>query len=100
MKGGVDMSENIEAAENTEEIGTDSTPEISANRKKATFFDILAVQAIMCLAAAIAFVGINIWNSELAADIFELYLEKNTDSGNIENIIKVIADFLQSTPLQ
>lgn len=100
MKGGVDMSENIEASENTEEIGTDSTPEISANRKKVTFLDILAVQAIMCLAAAIAFVGINIWNSDLAADIFELYLEKNTDSGNIENIIKVIADFLQSTPLQ
>ena len=99
MKGGVDMSENIEAAENTEENGTDSTSEISASRKKVTFLDIVAVQAIMCLVAAIAFVGINIWNSELAADIFEVYIEKNTDSGNISNVIKVIADFLQSTPL-
>lgn len=94
------MSENIEAAENTEEAVTDSTPEITVSRKKVTFFDIIAVQAIMCLAAAIAFVGINIWNSELAADIFEVYLEKNTDSGNISNVIKAIADFLQSTPLQ
>lgn len=93
------MSENIEAAENTEEAVTDSAPEIAISRKKVTFLDIVAVQAIMCLAAAIAFVGINIWNSELAADIFEIYLEKNTDSGNISNVIKVIADFLQSTPL-
>ncbi len=99
MKGGVDMSENIEAAENTEEAVADSTSEISANRKKVTFLDIVAVQAIMCLVAAIAFVGINIWNSELAADIFEIYLVKNTDSGNISNVIRVIADFLQSTPL-
>ncbi len=100
MKGGVDMSENIEAAENTEEAAADSTSEISVNRKKVTFLDIVAVQAIMCLVAAIAFVGINIWNSELAADIFEVYLEKNTDSGSISNVIRVIADFLQSTPLQ
>lgn len=100
MKGGVDMSENIETAENTEETVTGSTSEITVSRKKVTFLDIVAVQAIMCLAAAIAFVGINIWNSELAADIFEIYLEKNTDSGNISNVIKAIADFLQSTPLQ
>ena len=52
MKGGVDMSENIEAAENTEEEVTDSTPEIPVSRKKVTFFDIVAVQAIMCLVAA------------------------------------------------
>lgn len=94
------MSENIETAENTEETVTGSTSEITVSRKKVTFLDIVAVQAIMCLAAAIAFVGINIWNSELAADIFEIYLEKNTDSGNISNVIKAIADFLQSTPLQ
>lgn len=100
MKGGVDVSENIETAENTEETVTGSTSEITVSRKKVTFLDIVAVQAIMCLAAAIAFVGINIWNTDLAADIFELYLEKNTDSGNISNVIKAIADFLQSTPLQ
>ena len=93
------MSENIEAAENTEEAAADSTSEIAVSRKKVTFLDIVAVQAIMCLVAAIAFVGINIWNSELAADILEVYIEKNTDSGNISNVIKVIADFLQSTPL-
>ena len=100
MKGGVDMSENIEAAENTEEAVTDSAPEIALSRKKVTFLDIVAVQAIMCLVAAIAFVGVNIFYPDLAADIFEIYLEKNTDSGNISNVIKVIADFLQSTPLQ
>lgn len=100
MKGGVDMSENIEAAENTEEAVTDDTSKIAVNRKKVTFLDIVAVQAIMCLVAAIAFVGVNIFYPDLAADIFEIYLEKNTDSGNISNVIRAIADFLQSTPLQ
>lgn len=99
MKGGVDVSENNETAENTEEIGTDSTAEIVVNRKKVTFLDIVAVQAIMCLVAAIAFVGINIFYPDLAADIFEVYIEKNTDSGNISNVIRAISDFLQSTPL-
>ena len=99
MKGGVDVSENIETAENTEEFGIESMSEITAKRKKVTFWDIIAVQAIMCLVAAIAFLGVNICYPDLAADIFEIYLEKNTDSGNISNVIKVIADFLQSTPL-
>lgn len=100
MKGGVEMPENIEAAENTEEAAADGTPEISTGRKKVTFLDIISVQAIMCLVAAIAFVGVNTFYPDLAADIFEIYLEKNTDSGNISNIIRAIADFLQSTPLQ
>ncbi len=93
------MSENIEASENTEETVTDAVPKINEYRKRVTFLDIVAVQAIMCLVAAIAFVGINIFEPDLAADIFEVYLEKNTDSGNISNIINVITDFLQSTPL-
>lgn len=93
------MSENIEAAENAEEAVTDAVSEVVAYRKKVTFLDIIAVQAILCLVAAITFVGLNIFYPDLAADIFEIYLEKNTDSGNISNIIKVIADFLQSTPL-
>lgn len=99
MKGGVDVSENIEAAENVEEIVTENTTEITVIRKKITFLDIIAVQAIMCLVISIAFVGVNIFYPDLAADIFEIYLEKNTDSGNISNVIRVIADFLQSTPL-
>lgn len=99
MKGGVDVSENIEAAENNEETVTESVPEIAASRKKVTFLDIIAVQAIMCLVVSIAFVGVNIFYPDLAAEIFEIYIEKNTDSGNISNTIKIIADFLQSTPL-
>lgn len=93
------MSENIEAVEKTEEVAVESVPEIAVSRKKVTFLDIIAVQAIMCLAAAIAFVGVNILYPDLAADILEVYTEKNTESGNISNVIKVIADFLQSTPL-
>lgn len=93
------MSENIEAAEKTEEVAVESVPEIAVSRKKVTFLDIIAVQAIMCLAAAIAFVGVNILYPDLAADILEVYTEKNTESGNISNVIRVIADFLQSTPL-
>lgn len=99
MKGGVDVSENIEVAENAKEIVTESTTEITVIRKKITFLDIIAVQAIMCLVISIAFVGVNIFYPDLAADIFEIYIEKNTDSGNISNVIRVIADFLQSTPL-
>lgn len=93
------MSENIEAAEKTEETAVESVTEIAVSRKKVTFLDIIAVQAIMCLVAAIAFVSVNIFYPELAADIFEVYTEKNTDSGNISEVVKVIADFLQSTPL-
>lgn len=94
------MPENIEAAENNEEAKTDETIEIAdIKRKKVTFGDIISVQAIMCLAAAIAFVGINIFKPELATGIFEIYLEKNTNSGSLSNVIRVIADFLQSTPL-
>lgn len=92
------MSENIETAENAEETAA-AVPEIIVRRKKVTFLDIIAVQAIMCLVAAIAFVGLNIFYPELAADIFEIYLEKNTDFGNISDVIKIISDFLQSTPL-
>lgn len=99
MKGGVDVSENIETAENIEKDSAEAVAEITVSRKKVTFLDIIAVQAIMCLAAAIAFVGVNIFYPDLAVDILEVYTEKNTDSGNISNVIKVIADFLQSTPL-
>lgn len=99
MKGGVDVSENIEAAEKTEETAAEGVSEIAVSRKKVTFLDIVAVQAIMCLAAAIAFVGVNIFYPDLAADILEVYTEKNTDTGNISTVIRVIADFLQSTPL-
>lgn len=99
MKGGVDVSENIETAENTEKDCTEAISEIIVRRKKVTFFDILAVQAIMCLVTAIAFVGVNIFYHDLAADIFDIYIEKNIDSENISNVIKIIADFLQSTPL-
>lgn len=90
------MSENIETAADSEVKADEPIP---VGRKKTTFLDIIAVQAIMCLVAAIAFVTVNIFQSDLAADIFEIYLEKNTDTGNISRIVEIIADFLQSTPL-
>ncbi|MCM1329262.1 MAG: hypothetical protein NC253_07445 [Ruminococcus sp.] len=85
--------------ENTENTEVKADEPIPVVRKKTTFLDIIAVQAIMCLVAAIAFVTLNIFRSDLAADIFEIYLEKNTDTGNISRIVEIIADFLQSTPL-
>lgn len=93
------MSENIETSENIEKDNAEAVAEITVIRKKVTLLDIIAIQAIMCLVAAITFVGVNIFYPDLAADIFEVYTEKNTDSGNISEVVKVIADFLQSTPL-
>lgn len=89
------MPENIE---NTEEI-EEKTDKIDTEKsQKITFMDIIAVQAIMCLIAAILFVGANICNSELAADIYGVYTEKNTETDGIAKTFKVLIDFLQSTP--
>lgn len=92
------MPENTEKNENIEEI-EEIFEEINKEKsKKITLMDIIAVQAIMCLIAAILFVGANICNSELAADIYGVYTEKNTESDGIAKTFKVLVDFLQSTP--
>lgn len=98
MKGGMDVPENtekIEDIEKTEEIAEEIWTQKS---KKNTFMDIITVQAIMCLIAAILFVGANICNSELAADIYGVYTEKNTETDGIAKSFKILKDFLQSTP--
>lgn len=89
------MPENIENPDRNEE----RTEEIYLQKsKKYTFADIISVQVIMCLIVAILFIGVNICNTELAADIYGVYAEKNTDSDGIARAFEVIMDFIQSTP--
>lgn len=98
MKGGADVLEINEKNENSEENEEKSEKIYGEKSKKITFMDIIAVQAIMCLIAAIMFVGANICNSELAADIYGVYTEKNTETDGIAKTFKALLDFLQSTP--
>lgn len=93
------MSENIENVKVSEENVDEPINVDDVCRKKTTFMDILAVQAIMCLVAAIAFVTVNTFKPDLAADILEIYLEKNAASGSLSRVVEIIVDFLQSTPL-
>lgn len=92
------MPENTEKNENTEEIEEKLEESDTEKSKKITLMDIITIQAIMCLIAAILFVGANICNSELAADIYGVYTEKNTETDGIAKSFKVLVDFLQSTP--
>lgn len=98
MKGGRDVPENTEKNENIEEIEENFEETNTEKSKKITLMDIITVQAIMCLIAAILFVGANICNSELAADIYGVYTEKNTETDGIAKSFKLLIDFLQSTP--
>lgn len=88
----LDLPENVEKSdEKTEEIYAEKS-------KKFTFMDIISVQAIMCLIAAILFVGANICSRELAADIYGVYTEKNAETDGAAKTFKALLDFLQSTP--
>lgn len=68
-------------------------------RKNATFLDTVTIQAILCVLAAIVFVAVNILDTELAYDVFEIYSEKSTVQENITDTFRMILDFLRSTPV-
>ena len=75
-------------------VETAGTPEV----RKTGLKDIVTVQAILCVLIAILFVSLNIFNSDLAADIFEVYSEKSSVYGSIMDIVDEFIDFLGSTP--
>ena len=70
----------------------------SDESRKAGFKDIITVQAIICVLIGIGFTALNILNSGLAADIFEVYSEKSSVYGSIMDIVNEFIDFLGSTP--
>lgn len=82
-----------EAVENASE----ETAELSEGRKNGSK-DIVTVQAILCVLLGIAFMAVNIFNSDLAADIFEVYSEKSSVYGSIMDLVSEFIDFLGSTP--
>lgn len=95
MKGGADVPENIEDTDMNDE----QTEEIYRQEgKKYKFSDIIFVQIVMCMIAVILFIGVNICNTELAADIYGVYTEKSADADGITGAFEVIIDFLRSTP--
>ena len=72
--------------------------ERSSEGSKTGFKDIVTVQAIICVLIGILFTVLNIFGSDLAADIFEVYSEKSSAYGSIMNIVNEFIDFLGSTP--
>lgn len=65
-------------------------------KKTVTFSDTLTIQAILCVAAAIVFVVINIFNNSLAYDIYSLYSEKSLKESNIADTFRILIDLLRS----
>lgn len=101
MKGEVIMQENeVQVQEVQKETPENVTAEAerSPNVKKTGLKDIVTVQAIVCVVIGIGFAFLNIWGSDLAADIFDVYSEKSSVYGSIMNIVNAFIDFLGSTP--
>lgn len=86
--------ENNDISENT----ADNVSEYVKRVRKESIADIMAMQGIVCIITAIAFVVLNIVQPNLAADIFSLYSEKTSGSDGLTDIIHAVVDFLRSTP--
>ncbi|MCH5193078.1 MAG: hypothetical protein J1F11_03885 [Oscillospiraceae bacterium] len=83
-----------EEAQESVTVEAAETPEV----RKTGLKDIVTVQAIICVVTGILFVSLNIWSSDLAADIFDFYSEKSAVCGSIMDIVDEFIDFLGSTP--
>lgn len=70
----------------------------NGSAQRAAFADIISVQAILCVLTAILFVAVNIVDTDLASDIFTVYLDKNSDTSGFMNAAYALLDFLRSTP--
>ncbi len=68
-------------------------------RKTVTLWDTLTVQVIICILISLGFIAVNIFNNELAADFFDIYNNKLTDSGNPLAVFKTLIDLFKSVPL-
>ncbi|MGN0675198.1 MAG: hypothetical protein ACI4KG_05570 [Oscillospiraceae bacterium] len=68
-------------------------------RKTVTLWDTLTVQAIICVIIALGFIAINIFNNEMAADIWDIYNNKLIDLENPIAAFNVFIDLFKSIPL-
>lgn len=110
MKGDVGMSEEktaavasertLQSSDNSDNNEEQNIPAeaVPYRKKKGSLADTAAMQAILCLITAVGFVAANIAKPDLAADIFAVYLDKNSSSDGFTDIIRAVADFLRSTP--
>lgn len=96
MKGDERMNDEPVNKKEQEEAPVELTELFIQKKKTVTFFDTLTIQAILCVAAAIVFVVINIFNNDLAYDIYSLYSEKSLKESNIADTFRIIIDFLRS----
>ena len=98
MKGEIFMQENeVQVQKETSESAAADTVG-STEVRKTGLKDVITVQAIVCVTIGIGFAFLNIWGSDLAADIFDVYSEKSSVYGSIMNIVNAFIDFLGSTP--
>ncbi len=75
--------------------------ELFVQKKKAvTLSDTITIQAILCVTFAIAFIAVNIVNSDLAYEIFGACTEKCSDTGSIGDTLRIIADLLRSVNIR
>ena len=104
MKGDKVMEENMLSTDALQQPDESEEPieltELFVQKKKAvTFGDIILFQAILCVIAAILFVVLNIFNNELACEIYEFYSEKSSAAGNIEETFEMLHNMLKAVPI-
>lgn len=94
------MQENQESSEALQEEKTAETTEMLVQSKKAvTIGDTLTVQAILCVLLALGFVIVNIVNGSFAAELLGVYESRFGSDGNVLDIIKAVADYLGTAPI-
>ena len=69
------------------------------DRKNASFGDTITLQAILCILLALGFIAANIFNGDLATDIFELYESKFNSDSTAVDVFFFIFDFLGTAPI-
>lgn len=93
------MEENLTSSEALQEE-TSAVSEVSERRKRiGSLGDTVTLQAILCVLMALGFVIANIFNGDLAADVFDVYKDKLCADGNIADVFAAVIDFLGSAPI-
>lgn len=98
------MEENVLRNDTLQQTNESEEPveltELFVQKKKTvTLGDIILFQAILCVIAAILFTALNIFNNELACEIYEFYSEKSSAAGNIEETFEMLHNMLKAVPI-
>lgn len=90
----MEMNENIgcEFAENTEN-------EFSASEKTRKISDIVTIQLIICVIAAIIYFSANIFMPEAAEEMYNSYMSNMANTA-ADEIYEAAADFITSSPAE